>query len=187
MSIETGALLWSLTGLTAAGLLLAAAGRLGRARAAAWLVVLGLVMLSVEEPLLTLFWTLTGPEVDRDGMASLITAPASAHVLDAAILATTFMVLLGWVAMTGLRRGEPWATRILAVAWAVAAAGIALTAVTVYARGLPLPTPGGRAEGAGYGWEQLAVGLLAWASGLWLARTGPAATPSPRHAPAERR
>jgi len=40
----------------------------------------------------------------------------------------------------------------------------------VYGRGLHVPTPSGDAAGAGFGWEQLAVALLAWAAGLWLRR-----------------
>jgi hypothetical protein len=171
MTVRTMALLWALTGLAAALVLIVAAGRLGRARAAAWLVVLGLVMLAVEEPLLTLYWGLSSPDVDRDGTATRITAPASAHMLDAAVFAAAFMVLFGWIALSGLRRGDRWAVRTLTAGWVVVAATIVTTALTVYGRGLPLPTAGGRAEGAGYGWEQLAVGLVAWASGLWLART----------------
>lgn len=163
-------LVWALTGLAACIALIAAAGRLGRARAAGWLVVLGLVMLAVEEPLLTLYWGLSNPEADRDGMATRITAPASAHLIDSAVFAAALMVLLGWIALSGLRHGHRWAASVLTAAWLVAAITIVTTIVLVYARGLPLPTAGGAAEGAGYGWEQLAVGLFAWASGLWLAR-----------------
>jgi hypothetical protein len=171
MTLQTMILLWALAGLAVTVTLIAVAGRLGRARAAAWLVTLGLVMLAVEEPLLTLYWGLSNPDTDRDGMATRITAPASAHLLDAAVFAVAFIVLLGWIAMSGLRREQRWAARVLTVAWVAVAATIVTTAISVYARGLPLPTAGGRADGAGYGWEQLAVGLFAWASGLWLART----------------
>lgn len=178
MTVRTMALLWALAGLAVAVTLIAAAGRLGRTRAAAWLVVLGLVMLAVEEPVLTLYWAVTDPSMDRDGMATRITAPASAHVLDSAVLAAALMVLFGWIALSGLRHEQRWAIRVLTAGWLLIAATIAVTALTVYARGLPLPTTGGRAEGAGYGWEQLAVGLFAWACGLWLARV-------PRKAPVE--
>lgn len=170
MSIQTMAMIWSMAGLAVAVALFVVAGRLGRARSASWLIVLGLVMIAVEEPLLTAFWATSQSSADRDGMADLITAPASAHVIDAAVLAAAFLVLLGWVALTRLRRGEPAAWWILVAGWLVVAATVATTAVTVYSRGVPLPTAGGRAEGAGYGWEQLMVGLLAWGAGLWLTR-----------------
>jgi hypothetical protein len=169
------ALLWALITALVAIALFAASSRLGKPRASAWLVVFGLVLLAAEEPLLTLFWAMSPSSADRDGMSDLIPPPALAHVIDAAVFGSAFLVLLGWVALTGLRRGERWARRILFGAWIVVAATLSITAVAVYARGLPLPTAGGRAAGAGFGWEQLTVALLAWAGGLWLSRSTPSA------------
>jgi hypothetical protein len=84
--------------------------------------------------------------------------------------AAAFLVLLGWIAWPGLRRERHWAARVLTVAWIAVAATIVTTTIPC-TRGLPPPTAGRRADGAGYGWQPLAVGLFAWASGLWLART----------------
>ncbi|WP_157251536.1 hypothetical protein [Nonomuraea typhae] len=164
---------WALIGLVTTIVLALAAGRIGRERAAAWLVVLGLVLLAVEEPLLTLFWSVIGPRADRDGMATLVTELARAHVLDSAALAAGLLVLLGWIAMTAFRRGERWAAGVLAVAWAVVAATVLTTTLAVHGRGLPI------GPGSGFGWEQLGAGLLAWATGLWLVR-GRAAGARPR-------
>jgi hypothetical protein len=175
-AVKTISLLWALAGLAACLALIAAGVRSGRTRPAAWLVVLGIFMLAVEEPLLTAYWALSNPDADRDGMATLVTAPASAHLLDSAVFATAFMILLGWIAWSGLRRGDRWAVSVLTAAWFVVAATLLISGTLVYSRGLPLPTAGGRAEGAGYGWEQLVVGLFAWGAGLWLARR-----PRPAH------
>jgi len=162
--------IWSLACLAVAVALFAAARRLGEARTASWLVLLGLVMLAVEEPLLTLFWAIADPAIDGDGMATLITGPARAHVLDSAVLATGFLALLGGIAATALRRGRRWAVGVLAAGWVTVAVTTTTTAFLVYSRGLPLPGPGADAPGAGFGWEQLTVALLAWAGGLWLMR-----------------
>ena len=158
-----------------------AAGRIGAARTAAWLVVLGLFLLALEEPVLTLWLASTGPRGDRDGMAGLVTPMARAHVLDAAVFGLTAAVLLGRLALTAFRRGHRWAHRILRWGLAVAVATEAATVLFVSSRGLPLPGPGGTAGRAGLGWQPIAVGLLAWALGLWVARTVPA--PQPRTAP----
>ncbi|MFI6322834.1 hypothetical protein ACIBG8_35235 [Nonomuraea sp. NPDC050556] len=168
--MKAGALVWALLIVVIVLVLVLLRDRLGRPRAASFLVVLGLFALAGEETLLTGFWAAAPSTMDRDGLADLVTAPARAHILDSAVLGTALFVLLGWIALTAFRRGERWAARVLAAGWFVVAAAVAVTMVTVYSRGLPLPTPGGRAEGAGYGWEQLAAGLLAWATGLWVGR-----------------
>ncbi|MFI6390858.1 hypothetical protein [Nonomuraea sp. NPDC050540] len=158
------ALAWALVGLAATLVLAALSGRIGRDRAAAWLVVLGLVMLALEEPLLTLFWSVAGPGADRDGMATLVTELARAHVLDSAAMAAGLLVLLGWIALTAFRRGERWAVAVMTTAWAVVAAIVVTTTLAVHGRGLPV------GPGSGFGWEQLGVGLLAWFAGLWVKR-----------------
>jgi hypothetical protein len=150
--------------------LAATARRFGRARVAPWLVVIGIFMLTVEEPLLTLWFGLATPAGDRDGMLGLVTPQARAHVLDAAVLATGLFALLGWIALGPFRRGERWARRALAAGASVAAICLAATTALVYARGLALPTPGGAAPGPGFGWQPLVVGLLGWLLGLWIGR-----------------
>jgi hypothetical protein len=168
--MESIAWIWSLSCLAVAVALVALSGRIGRGRAAAWLVVLGLVMLALEEPLLTLWWAIADPVADRDGMATLVTAPARAHVLDSAVLGLAFLMVLGGIALTAFRRGQRWAVAVLGLGWLAVVAATMATTLLVYGRGLSVPTPGGDAAGAGFGWEQLAVALLAWAAGLWLRR-----------------
>ena len=146
-----------------------AARRVGRSRAAAWLVALGLVVLVLEEPAITFWLAVTGPGADPDGMAGLITPMARAHALDAGLFGVASAVLLGWVALTAFKRGERWAQRVLRWALAVVAITEAASALLVFSRGLPLPGPGGGAGQAGFGWQPIAVGLLAWTVGLWLA------------------
>jgi hypothetical protein len=53
----------------------------------------------------------------------------------------------------------------VATAWAVA-----WLIVVVFSRGLALPGPAGAAGRNGFGWQPLAVGLLAWAVGLRVGR-----------------
>jgi hypothetical protein len=157
--------------------LAAAARRIGRSRSAAWLVVLGLVLVTLEEPVLTLWLGLSGRQGDPDGMASSVTPMARAHVLDAGVYSTAAAVLLGWIALTSFRRGEAWARRVLAWGLVVTLATGAATTLLVFSRGLPVPgTPGS----AAFGWQPVAVGLLSWATGLWLAR---AARPVPQASP----
>jgi hypothetical protein len=147
--------------------LVVAARRIGRARSAAWLVVLGLVLVALEEPLLTFWLGLSGRQGDPDGMASSVTPMARAHVLDAGVYGTAAAVLLGWIALTALRRGEAWARRVLAWGLAVAVTVEVATTLFVFSRGLPIPRTAG---GEAFGWQPVAVGLLAWGTGLWFAR-----------------
>jgi hypothetical protein len=156
--------------LLISGVLLLAARSIGASRAAAWMVVIGLCMLTIEVTAFTFWLGLADPQGDRDGMATIITPPARAGVLDSAVFGTAFFVLLGWLAMTHFARGEPWARGALLAAWVVTTTTLVVTMLCVYSRGLPLPTPGGAAEGAGFGWEMILFGLLSWAMGLWLHR-----------------
>ncbi|MGH9854015.1 MAG: hypothetical protein ACREBD_29570 [Blastocatellia bacterium] len=162
---------WAYICLATVIALVVAARRIGRDRAGAWLVALGLFMLAIEEPALTFWLGLADPQGDHDGMATLITPQARAHVLDAGVFGAALAALLGWIAMTAFRRGERWARRVLSWGLAVAAATEGATTLFVFSRGLPLPGPGGAAGQNGFGWEPIAVGLLAWAAGLWLMRS----------------
>ena len=163
---------WAGTCLAGGLALVAAARRLGRDRAAAWLVVLGLVVLTLEEPAITSWLAVPGPATDPDGMAGAVTPMARAHALDAGLFGIAAAGLLGWVALTAFRRGERWARYLLGWGLLVVAVTEAASAVLVFSRGLPLPGPGGVAGRAGFGWQPVAVGLLAWTTGVWLARRG---------------
>jgi hypothetical protein len=143
------------------------ARRIGAARTAPWLVVIGLFLLVGEEPALTLWLASATPSADRDGMATLITPMARAHVLDAGIVALAAVIALGYVAVRRLRTGEPRAWRVLAWGFAVALLAEVITTAFVFSRGLPVPGAAGR---DGIGWQPVAVGLLAWAAGLLLSR-----------------
>jgi hypothetical protein len=137
-------------------------------------------MLSLEEPALTLWLGLAAPGSDRDGIAGLVTPQARAHVVDAAVFSLGLAALLVRTAAGPFRRGERWAARILTAALAVVAAAEIATSALVFSRGLPLPGPGGAAGAGGFGWQPVAVGLLAWAAGLALAlRDRPAVVAQP--------
>ena len=162
--------IWAAAALAIVVALAAAARRIGRNRSAAWLVVLGLLLLTLEEPTLTFWLGLSGRQGDPDGVAASVTPMARAHVIDAGVYGVAGAVLLGWIALTAFRRGERWARRVLAWGLVIAAVTEAGTTLLVVSRGLPLPGAAGAAGRAGFGWQPLAVGLLAWAVGLWLAR-----------------
>ena len=84
--IGTGVIVWAAAWLAAVMTLALLSRRLGRARTAAWLIGIGVFLLALEEPALTLWLGIAGPKGDRDGMATLVTPMARAHVLDAAIV-----------------------------------------------------------------------------------------------------
>jgi hypothetical protein len=166
--------IWAVACLVVAVALVISARWIGRSRAAAWLVVLGLFVLMGEEPAITLWLAVSGPDADPDGMAGLITPMARAHAFDSGLFGIGAAVLLGWVALTAFKRGEHWARRALGWAFAVVTITLATSAWLVFSRGLALAGPGGAAGHAGFGWQPVIVGLLAWAAGLWL---GPQAQP----------
>lgn len=162
--------IWSLACLAIVFAVAMTARRMGRARAGAWLVLLGLFLLAIEGPVLTLWLSFVTPRTDPDGMASLVTPMARAHVLELGGQGLAAAALLGWLALTGLRRGEPRARLILWLGLgAVAAAGLATT-LFVFSRGLPVPGAAGSAGRGHFGWQPVAVGLFAWTVGLVLAR-----------------
>jgi hypothetical protein len=165
--VSTIVSVWAGVALAAVVGLVVAAARIGRNRAAAWLTFLGLLLVTLEEPAITFWLGLSGPRSDPDGLAGSVTPMARAHVLDAGVYGLAAAVLLGWVALTAFPRGERWARRVLGWALVVVAVTEAATTLAVYSRGLPVPgTPGG----AAFGWQPVAVGLVAWTVGLWLGR-----------------
>jgi len=159
--------IWSLAWLLVVAALVALARPIGAARAAAWLIAIGVFLLTIEEPALTLWLATAGPRSDQDGMATLITPMARAHVLDAAIVALAAAVALGYLGFRGLRTGRRSSWRVLAWSFVVALAAEVITTGLVFSRGLPLPGVPGHDR---FGWQPVAVGLLAWALGLVVGR-----------------
>jgi hypothetical protein len=156
------------------------AARIGRRRAASWLVMLGIFILWAEEPALTLWFGLASPAADHDGMATLVTPQARAHVLDAAAYGTLLMAFLAWTALAPFRRGERWAGRALLIALVVFAATLLSTTAFVHGRGLPMPFASAATRVPGFGWQPLAVALLAWGAGLVVRRADLASLAGPR-------
>jgi hypothetical protein len=165
-AIEPIVTAWALGCLAIALGLAVAARRLGRGRAAAALVVLGLVMAWIEEPALTAWLAFSGPEADRDGMMGLVTAQARAHAVDSSVFATLFFALLGWLALGRFRRGDAWSAKVLLVGWLATLLTLVLSVVFLHSRGIALSTAGGAHGAAGFGWEALAVAMVAWGLGL---------------------
>jgi hypothetical protein len=170
---------WALACLTVAAILVVSSRRIGRNRAAAYLVTLGLFLITIEEAALTIWLALATPDGDPDGMATLVTPMARAHVLDAGVYGVGAAVVLGWIAMTALRRGERWARWVLTAGLVVAALAEVMTTLLIFSRGLPVPGAAGDAGEDAYGWQPLAVALLAWGAGLLVADTSRSPTPSP--------
>jgi hypothetical protein len=168
--IGTVVIVWAAAWLAAVIGLALLSRRLGRARTAAWLMVIGLFLLTLEEPALTLWLGTAGPKGDRDGMATLITPMARAHVLDAAIVSLAAAIALGYVAMTGVRKNRRWAWRVMGWGFAVALATELTTTLLVFSRGLDVPGAAGAAGRGAIGWQPIAVGLLSWALGLIFGR-----------------
>jgi hypothetical protein len=166
--MKAAATAWAVGCSLAIMALLFTSRRIGRPRAASWLVVLGIFMLAVEEPGLTLWLGLADPAIEPDGMAGLVTAMARAHVLDAAVFGVAAAWWLGRIAFTTFRRGHAGAARVLLLALGVVALAELATTVLVFSRGLPMPGPGELAGASGFGWQPVAVGLTAWAAGLAL-------------------
>jgi hypothetical protein len=173
--IGTFVMVWALAWLAVVIALVLLGTRLGRAGTAPWLIVIGLVLLTIEEPALTLWLGIADAKADPDGMATLVTPMARAHVLDAAVVSLAAAIGLGYVAMTGLRKSRAWARRLLGWGFVVALAMELTTTLLVFSRGLDLPGAAGSGGRNGVGWQPIAVGLLSWALGLIVGR--------PRQAP----
>jgi len=76
-------------------------------------------------------------------------------------------VALGYLGFRGLRTGRRSSWRVLAWSFVVALAAEVITTGLVFSRGLPLPGVPGHDR---FGWQPVAVGLLAWALGLVVGR-----------------
>ena len=168
--IPTIATIWALVWLAVVAALAVLRRRIGRSRAGAWLIVIGLVLLTIEEPALTLWISMAGPGSDPDGMATLVTPMARAHVVDAAIVGLAAAAALIYLAVQGITKQRRWAWLALAWGFAVALAAELTTTLFIFSRGLPLPGVAGEAGRGGFGWQPVAVALLAWALGLAFGR-----------------
>jgi hypothetical protein len=166
----TVATVWAMLWLAVAAVLTILSGRIGRPRAASWLMMIGLFLVTIEEPALTLWLATATPRADHDGIATLVTPMARAHVIDAAGMSLTASIALICVAAVGVRRQYRWAWRVQALGFAVVLAAELVTTLAVFSRGLAVPGPAGAAGRDGFGWQPVAVGLLAWALGVWLGR-----------------
>src|SRR5262245_3964803 len=167
---STIAILWALLWLAVVVALTVLRERVGRLRAGAWLIVIGVALLVIEEPALTLWIGITGPDSDPDGMATRITPMAQAHVLDAAVASVAAAAALIVLAVRVFTKGRRWAWRALAWGFVVAFGAELATTLFVFSRGLPVPGAAGQAGRDGFGWQPVAVGLLAWAIGLAIGR-----------------
>ena len=170
--MATAVSLWALAWLVVTAAVCAAAARLGPLRAAVWLTWIGLFLLTVEDGLLTAWYAVAAPSsaagatwlADPEGVAGLVPEQVRAGVLNSATWAVVGALLAGWLARRALRDGQPWAWRALATAFAAVLTAHAITGWTIFSRGVPVPGPGGAVPG--FGWEPIAVGLLAWALAL---------------------
>lgn len=164
--------IWAgLCSLAAIGLVIAAP-RIGRLRAAAWMITVAALLLVEEDPALLIFMASAGPTVDRDGVLGIVHAHTRAHMYGGAawtvgamfisvLMAHGWLVRRDWLAWTGL------------LGLLVIGGAGDLYALTVYPHGLSvLPAP---ADGVrGFGWSTLVAGIVIW--GFALAYSIPALT-----------
>jgi hypothetical protein len=161
---------WALAWLAVVVTLTVLRGRIGALRTGAMLVVIGVALLVFEEPALTLWLGLVGPSGDADGMSGRVTAMARAHVLDAAIISLAASAALIYVALRGFRKGHRWSWPVLVWGFHITLAAELITTLFVFSRGLAVPGAAGDAGRGAFGWQPVAVALLAWGLGLVIGR-----------------
>jgi hypothetical protein len=167
MSLSMVAAVWAGICVAAAVALALSSGRIGRLRAAAWMLTVAAVLLVGEDPWQLIFMASSRPNADPDGVLGVVDAHTLAHMYGGAAWVVAGMVSSVWVAHSALNRGERWAWTALLVVLLVGGAGD-LYEVTIYPHGLPLlPTP---ADGnRGFGWPPLVAGLAIWVFALGFA------------------
>lgn len=135
--------------------------RIGRLKAAAWMVTIAVVLLVEEDPGLLFTMASSGPAGDRDGVVGLVHAHTLAHMFGGAAWAVAAMFLSVLVAHRWLAAGDRGAWAVLLGALVIGGAAD-LYALSIYPHGLPLgPTP---SDGyRGFGWPTLVAGLAIWA------------------------
>jgi hypothetical protein len=149
--------------LATAGLALASS-RIGRLKAAAWMITIAAVLLVEEDPGLLVTMASTTPAANRDGVFGLVHAHTLAHMYGGAAWAVSAMLLSVLVAHRWLAAGDRGAWAVLLGALVIGGTGD-LYALSIYPHGLPvLPAP---ADGyRGFGWPTLVAGLAIWAFAL---------------------
>jgi hypothetical protein len=155
---------WASICITAVAALALAARRIGRLKAAAWMLVVAALLLAGEDPWQLVFMAATPLSDTDDGVLGLVKAHTLAHMIGGAGMSVAGLVLAGWVAHMGLRRGQHWAWWALLTVLLIVG-GTDTYELTIYPHGLPLfPTPsdGNR----GFGWPSLAAGFAVWAFAL---------------------
>src|SRR6266540_2946402 len=89
--------------------------RLGRLKAAAWMVTVAAVLLLGEDPWQLVYMASSPPTADPDGVRGVVDPHTLAHMYGGAAWAAAALVLAVWLAHSALGRGERWAwTALLA-------------------------------------------------------------------------
>lgn len=166
MDLSTIVALWAVPWAVAVAGLVAAARRLGRLESASWLVVVAAFLMVSEDASLAFWLAFADTRMDPQGVAEVVHPHVRGHMFAAAAWTVVAGVLCGWIARTALRRGERWAWWALLVAFLVGGGTDVVVAFTVFSHGLALPTASGRV--GGFGWQPIAVFLVAWIAGLVL-------------------
>src|SRR5262249_8729031 len=121
--MNVGISIWA--GLCVLGtvLLALASPRIGRLKAAAWMVTIAAVLLVEEDPALLIMMASTTPAGDRDGVLGLVHAHTLAHMYGGAAWAVSAMFLSVFVAHRWLTAGDRAAWALLLGALAIGGAG----------------------------------------------------------------
>lgn len=173
--MSTGIAIWTgLWALAAVGVAVASP-RIGRLRAAAWMITIAVVLLIGEDPGLLAWYATAGPSIDSDGVAGLVHAHTQARMYGGSGWSVAAMALGVLIAHGWLARGQRAGWAVLLVLLVSGGAGD-MVALTVYPHGLPLfPAPPG--GNRGFGWPALVGGLVIWSFAItWAA--GPIFRPS---------
>lgn len=162
--MNVGISIWAGLCVLATVVLALVSPRIGRLKAAAWMVTIAAVLLVEEDPGLLISMASTTPAGDRDGVLGLVHAHTLAHMYGGAAWAVSAMFLSVFVAHRWLAAGDRAAWVLLLGALAVGGVGD-LYALSIYPHGLqllPAPADGYR----GFGWPVLVAGLAIWALAL---------------------
>jgi hypothetical protein len=164
MDLSTIAMLWAVPWLVAAVALVARAPRIGGLEAASWLIVIGAIVMASEDASLPFWLALADTGLDPEGVAAIVHPHVRGHMVTAAGWTLVAGVLATWITRSALRHGERWAWQAILAALVLGWGSDLAVAVLVFSHGVPLPTPGGQVSG--FGRQPIAVGLVAWATGL---------------------
>lgn len=164
MSLDAIAAIYGGIGVLVTIALTFGSARIGRLKAAAWIVSVAAVLLLGEDPWQLIYMASNPSTADPDGLRGVVDPHTLGHMYGGAAWAVAAFVLTVWLAHSALVRGERWAWTALLVALLVGGAGD-LYEITVYPHGLPLlPTPPNGIRG--FGWPTLIAGLAIWAFAL---------------------